>query len=188
MLVRRPLASDAQGIFHCYAGDAEVTRYLTWPTHRTVADTYAFIEWSDAEWSRRPAGPYLLFCRDGNCRRVLGSTGLVFKDPATAEVGYALAQGAWSQGYATEALQAMVEVARLLGIEHLQASCHADNAASAHVLEKCGFRSQGVALERTLFPNLDGGMRCPILHYSTRIEQQNSGGYFSTSTPRQNAT
>lgn len=169
LLVRRPLPTDAQAIFHRYAGDAQVTQFLSWPTHRTVADTYAFVEWSDAEWARWPAGPYLIFNREKDYPRVLGSTGLVFKDGTTAEVGYALAQSAWGHGYATEVLLAVVEIAKRIGIVRLRAGCHAANFASARVLEKCGFLCEGIAPERTLFPNLAGGVRAEVLHYSIQF-------------------
>jgi ribosomal-protein-alanine N-acetyltransferase len=188
LLLRKPLFGDAHGIFRRYAGDANVTRFLCWTTHRTVADTYAFLRWSDAEWERWPAGPYLLFCREGKNLRVLGSTGIAFKEQDTAEAGYALAQSAWGHGYATEALRAIVEIARLVGLESLRAACHAEHAASQRVLEKCGFQCQGTASERMLFPNLLGGLRADVLNYFIQIEQLPSETYFSTSTPRQKAT
>ena len=170
LLLRRPLPGDSQAIFHRYAGDALVTQYLSWPTHRTVAETYAFVEWSDAEWKRWPAGPYLIFNREKDCARVLGSTGLVFKEDNSAEVGYALARNAWGQGFATEALRAILVIAKRIGIVHLRAGCHAANLASAHVLEKCGFQCEGIALERALFPNLAGGVRADVLHYSILLQ------------------
>src|SRR5438552_18188698 len=42
-------------------------------------------------------------------------------------------------GFATEALAAMVDLARSTGVHRLYALCHAVHRASAHVLEKCGF-------------------------------------------------
>lgn len=35
-----PEPDDRQAIFESYAGDREVTRYVSWPTHRSVQDTY----------------------------------------------------------------------------------------------------------------------------------------------------
>ena len=75
LLLRRPKQSDAQAVFHRYASDRDVTRYLSWPTHRNVADTLAFLSWSDAEWDRWPAGPYLVLERNGGgtpCQRFAG--------------------------------------------------------------------------------------------------------------------
>ena len=56
LLLRRPRSSDAQMIFQRYASDHEVTRYLSWPTHRSVVDTLAFLSMSDDDWRRWPAG------------------------------------------------------------------------------------------------------------------------------------
>ena len=40
----RPVtAGDAPAIFDAYAQDAEVTRYVTWRPHRTIADTEAYL-------------------------------------------------------------------------------------------------------------------------------------------------
>jgi RimJ/RimL family protein N-acetyltransferase len=56
-----------------------------------------------------------------------------------AITGYVLAKDAWGHGYATEALSAIVELARTLNVRSLRASCHVENIASIRVLEKCGF-------------------------------------------------
>ena len=154
LLLRKPVAGDAEGIFRRYAADPVVTRYLSWPTHRSVADTQAFLTWSDEEWERWPAGPYLVFARTGQVPALLGGTGLSFKSASRAITGYVFAQDAWEQGFATESLQAMVDLARQTGVQRLEAVCHADHRASAHVLEKCGFQREEARRQHFAFPNL----------------------------------
>src|SRR5579872_5557784 len=133
LLLRRPKPSDAQSVFHRYASDNDVTRYLSRPTHRSVADTLAFIAMSDDEWHRWPAGPYLVMAREnGHTEELVGSTGLFYKNATRAVTGYVFAKDAWGMGYATEALEAMVEVARQTGVERLEAICHAEHTPSAH--------------------------------------------------------
>jgi ribosomal-protein-alanine N-acetyltransferase len=168
LLLRRPVWSDAQAIFRSFGGNSAVTRYLSWPAHRSVADSYAFIEWSDAEWERWPAGPYLVFAREGFRKKVLGSIGMAFTAADTATAGYAFAQPVWGRGLATEALRAVVEVARGLGLQQLGALCHADHAASIRVLEKCGFQLQGLREKQTIFPNLAPGVGMNALSF-TRV-------------------
>jgi RimJ/RimL family protein N-acetyltransferase len=85
LVLRRPVASDAEAILGCYAGDPDVTRYLGWATHHTVDDTRAFLEFSDREWSRWPAGPYVVSSRATG--ELLGGTGLVFESPQRAVTG-----------------------------------------------------------------------------------------------------
>ena len=176
LLLRRPLHTDAQAIFRSYAGDPAVTRYLSWPTHRSVADSYAFIAWSDAEWERWPAGPYLVFSRNGRSKKVLGCTGLAFLSEERASTGYAFAQNAWGKGAATEVLGAMVELAHTLGLQQLEAICHAEHRASAHVLEKCGFHLEALRERDTLFPNLMPGVRADVYFYTLAIDPSRTDG------------
>jgi [ribosomal protein S5]-alanine N-acetyltransferase len=168
LVLRKPTLHDGQAIFERYAGDPIVTRYMSWPTHRTLADTHAFLAWSEGDWELWPAGSYLIYSRSTN-GLLLGGTGLTFRTPLLAVTGYVLAQDAWGQGFATESLGAMVELARQTGVKRLEAECHAEHRASAHVLEKCGFHCEGVSPAHTEFPNLALGCRCDVLGYSMRF-------------------
>lgn len=163
LLLTRPRDDDAPAIFARYAGDPEVTRYLAWPTHRTVEDTRLFIQFADAEWARGPVGPYLIWSRED--ARLLGATGLSFESGGDATTGYVLARDAWGRGYATEAVHAMVDLARDLGVRTLSALCHPDHAASIHVLEKCGFARHAVFQDHSLFPNLSPDVKVPVARY-----------------------
>lgn len=164
LLIRRPRAGDAKAILERYAGDPEVTRYVGWPAHRSISSTRAFLAVSDAEWSRWPAGPYLVESRSDGA--LLGGTGLGFETPFRASTGYIFARDAWGHGYATEALQAMVTIAPGLGIRRLYALCHADHRASARVLEKCDFTREGTLRQYAAFPNLGSGAICDVLCYA----------------------
>jgi [ribosomal protein S5]-alanine N-acetyltransferase len=166
LLLRRPKRSDAHAVFNRYASDRNVTRYLSWPTHRSIADTLAFLAMSDDEWQRWPAGPYLVHTRDnGIPGSLIGSTGLFYKSPTRAVTGYVFAKDAWGLGYATESLQAMVDVAQQTRVARLEAICHAEHAPSAHILEKCGFTREEVHREHFVFPNLKPQKKCDVFSY-----------------------
>src|SRR5262249_54999274 len=137
LVLRKPTPTDAEAIFERYSSDTEVTKYLGWPRHQSIEQTRQFLAFSEAEWGRWPAGPYLIESRDD--RKLLGSTGLAFETPTVAITGYVLARDAWGRGYATEALTAIVTSASVLGVRRLYALCHPANRASIRVLEKCGF-------------------------------------------------
>lgn len=164
LILRRPQVSDALAIFERYAGDPEVTRFLGWPKHRSLADTEAFLKVSDSEWERWPAGPYLVLSRaDGT---VLGSSGFTFETPYRAATGYVLARDAWGQGYATETLRAIKEVAPAIGILRLYALCYPEHRKSWRVLEKCGFEREGMLRSYVELPNLKAGA-FDVLCYAT---------------------
>src|SRR5262249_10452964 len=76
-----------------------------------------------------------------------------------------LARAAWGNGYATEALTVIVDIAKGLGVVRLYALCHPDHPASARVLEKCGFRLEQRLEQFAEFPNLNPGCREACLRY-----------------------
>ena len=168
LLLSPPQHGDAEAIFERYASDPEVTRFLGWPRHRSIADTHAFLTFSGQEWERWPAGPYLIRAR--NTGQLLGGTGFGFETPDLAVTGYVLAKDAWGQGYATEALTAIVEVARALHVNRLYALCHLEHRASRRVLEKCGFVRDVTWSKQTEFPNLAPGVPQPVARYEMLFE------------------
>lgn len=163
--LRRPELGDAEAIFETYAADPDVTRYVGFARHERIADTRAFITFSDAQWTAWPAGPYLIRLRETGA--LLGSSGLMFETPMRAATGYVLARHAWGRGYATEALGAMVDIARACGVRRLYALCHYAHRTSARVLEKRDFTLEGTLRRYAEFPNLSPGELSDCLCYST---------------------
>lgn len=166
LVLRRPRRDDAAAIFARYASVPEVTHYMSFARHVSIDQTRAFLDFCDDEWRRWPVGPYLI--EHGEDGRLLGGTGLGFETPWCASTGYLLARDAWGQGFASEALAAMVVLARDAGVVRLYATCHVDHAASRRVLEKAGFAHEGVLRRSTLFPNL-GAAGPHDAHYYARI-------------------
>src|SRR5277367_1551847 len=98
LIIRRPLTADAEAIFRGYGGDLQVTRYVSWPRHKSLQDSRDFIRFSDEQWTRWSAGPLLIeTAEDG---RVVGGTGLAFESAEFATTGYVLSKSAWGCGYA----------------------------------------------------------------------------------------
>ena len=164
LILRRPRVQDAEEVFARYAGDREVSRYLAWRLHESPATTRAFLEFSDAEWERWPAGPYLVESREDG--RLLGGSGFAFETPYRASTGYVFARDAWGQGFATEVVRAQVEIARAMGLARLYALCHVDHAASTRVLEKSGFTQEGVLRRYLEFPNVGTGGPADVFCYA----------------------
>ena len=79
---------------------------------------------------------------------MIGACGIVLQE-TVPELGYWLGVEHWGQGYATEALHAVIDYAFTdLAHEALQAGARVTNPASRRVLEKCGFQWTGVGLYR----------------------------------------
>jgi ribosomal-protein-alanine N-acetyltransferase len=166
LIIRRPVAADAEVIFRGYGGDPQVTRYVSWPRHQSLQDSRSFINFSDAQWARWSAGPLLIETAED--RRVVGGTGLAFESSELATTGYVLSKNAWGCGYATEALGGVIRIARQIGLRALCARCHPFHVVSQRVLEKNGFiREEEPRLAS--FPNLPEGESREALYYARQL-------------------
>jgi RimJ/RimL family protein N-acetyltransferase len=65
-------------------------------------------------------------------------------DHARGELGFWIAKSCWGQGYATEAVRALIEYGfSVLGLHRIHAMHFTRNPASGRVMEKCGMVHEG---------------------------------------------
>ena len=144
LLLRDYTAADEPAML-AYQRDPRYLRYYPW-TERTAAEVrgllQVFLDWQE-EQPRRRFQLAIVLPAEG---RLIGSCGLR-RQPGNdrmADLGYELDPDYWGQGYATEAARAMVAFGfQELGLQRLTSWCIADNAASARVLARLGFRPEG---------------------------------------------
>lgn len=149
--LRKPLLEDAAAIFEGYAADPEVTRYLLWAPHRSVADTRGFLARCLSVWELGSAYPYIIERREDG--QLLGMIEMRVTDFAV-DLGYVLARPSWGQGIMSEAARALVEWAIAQpGIYRVWAYCDVDNGASARVMEKAGMEYEGTLRRYSRHPN-----------------------------------
>lgn len=142
-------------------GQEPVVRMLArvpWPYREEHAR-----EW--IETTRDPYLPNLLVTLPGERGRIVGACGL-HDDEGQVEVGYWIAPAHWGRGYATEALRALLSLARLAGHERVVSRHAADNPASGRVLRKAGFRPTG---RRRAFHSLGRGARLEAPEYAVEL-------------------
>jgi len=129
------------------------------------SDPYVLRYWDSSPWTDRArADTFLEDCRqmaeDGTGARLViekasdgafcGWCSVARWNPVfrSASVGYILADSAWGNGYATEAVRAMLGWAfDTLDLNRVAAEVDTRNPASAHVLEKLGFLREGTVRE-----------------------------------------
>jgi RimJ/RimL family protein N-acetyltransferase len=159
-LLLRPLAlGDAHHFTKLFAGDWDAVRQTGRMPYPPTEP--AIRRWIAGHLGARNHSFALIRAEDGV---VLGGGG--FGGPArVAELGYALGRAYWGRGYATEAVRAMLDHARLLGLRRLDGYSFVDNPASARVLEKAGFADLGVITRD--YP-ARGGAR-DVRHYQKKL-------------------
>ena len=141
LLLRPGWAEDAPALAKAIADETIVRNLANAPWPYGLAEAEAFLA--------APKDPILpnllLFARTEADPVLVGSCGLIRKASGAVVLGYWIARDHWGQGYATEAGQQMIEIARTIGLKRLDASYFADNPASGRVLEKLGFTPTGLS-------------------------------------------
>ena len=105
------------------------------------------IKWIESHSALQAQGQELVLAivlKDSH--QVVGTVGLVGVDlPHLAEIGYWVGLPYWRKGFATEAVKGLCEFGfEELGLHRIFAKAMTRNPASRKVLEKCGFRHEGL--------------------------------------------
>ena len=131
-------------------------------------------------WAQRSVGqgtalPMFLVRRADE--ELLGAITLdnIRRGPAQAgTLGYWIGQPFARQGYMREAIDAVVHYAfHTLDLSRVEAACLAENAASRGVLEKCGFKYEGVAQS---YLQINGRWRNHVLYANLRSDRRGRTG------------
>ena len=143
LLLRDFQASDFARVY-AYASDPEVMRHMFYDA-RDEADTRDYLRRMQESQRKRPR----LIWELGIVRRdgadLIGACDLTLEGKREADLGYMLRRDAWGFGYAREAVLALVDAGFTeLRLARIFATCDIDNAASVRLLERAGFRRQGV--------------------------------------------
>ncbi|MQM14340.1 hypothetical protein Taro_047271, partial [Colocasia esculenta] len=138
--LRRFELSDADVVWE-WMGDEHVGRYTSWDAFATRE---AAVEYFRA--SILPHPWYRAICLDGRPAGFVAAKPGSGIDGCRAEVSYGLARRCWGRGVATAAVK--MAAAELFEewphLERLEGLAAVENVASQRVLEKAGFRREGV--------------------------------------------
>ena len=169
LLLRPGFPEDAPALATAIADEAIARNLANVPWPYRMRDAEAFLA-----SPRDPVLPaMLMFERTAGAPRLVGSCGLGRRPSGAVELGYWITRSHWGRGFATEAGRALIEIARTLGLDRLEASHFIDNPASARVLDKLGFESTGLIAPRM---NCARGEEVPArlmrLHLTVRAEAE----------------
>jgi [ribosomal protein S5]-alanine N-acetyltransferase len=164
--LRQPIASDAEPIFHAYAQDPQVTRYLVWKPHVNIATTRTFIAQCQSRWTEGSGFPYAITLKTRN--DPIGMIDLRPKDHRV-DFGYVLARAYWGNGFMPEAIVSIVSVSlAIAAVYRVEATCDVENRASARAMEKAGLSREGVLRRYMVHPNISSEPRDSLLYAITK--------------------
>ena len=136
LLIQRLMYEDAEEIFYSYASKPEATKYLSWPTHRNIEDTRAFLRYSREGWSWGTDYSFSVRIKENN--QFIGSFGVI-NDKGKLQFGYVLTPSKWGLGYATEVVSKMMSILKEQdSVFRIGTFVDAENISSQKVLKRAG--------------------------------------------------
>lgn len=142
-LTLRPFAlDDAEDMYTNWASDPEVTKFLTWPTHQSIAVS----KWVLNDWVPHYGEADYYHWAITLDSHAIGSIAVVNHDDLVgkAHIGYALSRKMWHQGIMSEALQAVMDfLFDEVGYQRIEARHDPRNPHSGGVMRKCGMKHEG---------------------------------------------
>jgi len=141
---------DAEALFEIFS-DAQVMRYWSSPPWSDMADAVEMVESVRRYFAKGSLYQWGVARRSDDV--IIGTCTLAEVDVQNrrAEIGFALRQNHWGQGYMSEALQALLTFSfDELKLHRLEADVDPRNDASIRLLENLGFQREGYLRERWL--------------------------------------
>jgi [ribosomal protein S5]-alanine N-acetyltransferase len=149
--------ADAAAVFDNYAANADVSRYMMWRPHRSIADTEQYLQRCEDVWEQRTAFPWSLRLKeDGSFAGMLEAR----VRRHAVDIGYVLAPRLWRRGLMSEAVAGLVDWAMSQpDIFRIWAVCDVENVASAGLLESVGMQREGTLRRWLVHPNMGAAPR-----------------------------
>ena len=166
LVLRKPHMADALAIFHGWAQDKEVTRYLTWRPHQRIEQTQEFVQSCLSAWEHETRFPYMIMPKETD--EVIGMIDPRVEGPKVG-IGYGAARAHWGKGYVPEATQAIIDRAfQQPSIYRVYATTDVENIASRRVLEKVGMQCEGILRKYIIHPNISDIPRDSYIYAITK--------------------
>lgn len=166
LFLRPPKVEDASAMFHGWAQDVDVTRYLTWRPHKNLEESKTILAGAISTWKTETRFPYMITLKRSG--EVIGMIDPRVEGPKVG-VGYVLGRAYWGKGYMPEATLAVIDWSFLQPtIYRVYATTDVENTASQRVLEKVGMTCEGILRKYIIHPNISDIPRDSFMYAITK--------------------
>ncbi|WP_045480818.1 GNAT family N-acetyltransferase [Vibrio owensii] len=145
--------TDAVPLFENYLGDEQTCLYLNRQAHQSPIQTLQAIGRWRAQYELDHPNILVLAIEVSTTQVPIGCLVLI-PESSHSEIHFGISRNYQGRGYATQACKLGIEYLKSIGVEEIHTAPHIDHQASIRVLEKCGFKKQGVLKEYAVFPAL----------------------------------
>ena len=144
LILRRITLDDVDDMF-LYGSNEEVSKYVTWNTHKTLSETKEFINFVLNKYEKNQVAPWGIEYKENG--KFIGTIDFVWIQPKqkSAEIGYVISQEYWGNGLAAEAAKEVIKLGfEKMDLVRIQARCDVENIGSSRVMEKVGMSFEGI--------------------------------------------
>lgn len=145
LLLRKFTTDDAQAMFDNWASDPDVTKFLTWPTHKNVDVSKGVLNDWTSQYEDLNFYQWAIVVKD-NGNIPIGSIGVVKFDDVIqmVHVGYCIGKKWWFKGITSEALTLLIKFFfEEVEVKRIEARYDPRNNNSGKVMKKCGLQYEG---------------------------------------------
>ena len=142
--------SDAPAVFRI-RGDYEVTKYNGGQPYRTVEQAGGLIDSIADAYRDKRSIRWGITLKSDPKSTVIGMVGYNYwvRSDYRASIGYDLARAYWGQGIMPEAVRSILDFGfTRMGLNRIEADASSENLNSIRVLEKIGFKREGIQQEQ----------------------------------------
>ena len=136
---------DVQSMYHNWASDPVVTKYLTWPTHDSEKVTEMVISDWISQYDNPESYQWAIELKD--IQEPIGSIGVIKfdSDIASVDIGYCMSKAWWGKEIMPEALRAVITFFfEEVGMNRVAAKHDRNNPKSGRVMQKSGMVYEGI--------------------------------------------
>lgn len=127
---------DSYQMFHNWASDPEVTKYMTWNPHESIETTKKIIEMWIEEYQKVERINFAIVLKSTN--ELIGGIDVCGYIEGTPVIGYVLSRKYWNHGYMTEAGLEVIKFLKSLGYNKIKIDAVIENIGSNKVIQKLG--------------------------------------------------
>ncbi|MEK4973413.1 GNAT family protein [Niallia sp. FSL R7-0648] len=170
LILRKVTLEDVEDMYY-YGTNEDVSKYVTWKTHKTLSDTREYIEFILSQYENKKIAPWGIEYKENG--KFIGTIDFVSWQLKhnIAEIGYVISQDYWGKGIAPEAANEVIKFGfNNMDLVRIQARCDVENIGSARVMEKVGMTFEGV-IRKGIFVK---GKHQDIKMYSILKEERSS--------------
>jgi ribosomal-protein-alanine N-acetyltransferase len=150
LVLRKIEPKDARDLFS-FLSDEAVCRYLTNNIFKNIVQAQRSINGMQQFFDSKQKIRWGIAQKEDN--RIIGYCGYFYFDETnlSGEINYCLAKENWGQGIMSEAIDAVIRFGfEKIGLNRVEAKTNPKNPASFRVLEKVGFKRDGLLREGLL--------------------------------------